>query len=190
MNCTHNSGWLTGQTADECLEDSLVLNWKQNSFAIFGQEIPLPRREIIFGDEAYQYSYSKGRVVLEAQPWPDWLRELRDRISAETGYQFPLVIGNRYDSGKDHIGWHDDGRPQLGTAPAIASISLGATRRFQTRAKPSYKGERTAITTYILTHGDLVVMPPGFQETHRHRLVKEANSNGIRVNWTFRPWRG
>ena len=90
MNCTHNSGWLTCQIADKCLEDSLVLNWKQNSFAIFGQEIPLPRREIIFGDDAYQYSYSKGRVVLEAQPWPDWLRELRDRISAETGYQFPL----------------------------------------------------------------------------------------------------
>lgn len=188
--CCHIAGWLSREDADALLAQSLALPWIQNTFTIFGKTGNLPRREIIYGDDAYQYSYSRGKVVLTAEPWPEWLRVVRDRVESATGYKFSLVIGNRYDSGSDNIGWHDDGRPELGPNPAIASLSVGEARRFQTRPKPAYKGDRTPISTFELTHGDLITMPPGFQESHLHRIPKEGRIVGTRVNWTFRPWDG
>ncbi|HEY9664512.1 MAG TPA: hypothetical protein V6C65_39215, partial [Allocoleopsis sp.] len=94
---THLPAWLA--SADEAFQKSLELPWLQNTFPIYGKEVPLPRRELIFGDRPYSYSYSKGKVVLVAEPWPDWLAEIRDAVERHTGYYFPLVIGNRYDSG-------------------------------------------------------------------------------------------
>ncbi|MEM6433227.1 MAG: alpha-ketoglutarate-dependent dioxygenase AlkB [Cyanobacteria bacterium P01_D01_bin.115] len=192
LHCIHYPNWLDQVAADALFEKSLELDWQQNTTQMWGKTMPLPRREAIYGDEAYQYSYSRGKVVLTAQPWLPWLSMLRDLVQAATGYRFPLVIGNRYDSGRDHIGWHDDNRPEIGPMPAIASVSFGATRRFQTRPKPTSKGEKTPITTLYLGHGDLIVMPPGFQETHLHRIVKESEraQPETRINWTFRPWAG
>ncbi|MEM9149880.1 MAG: alpha-ketoglutarate-dependent dioxygenase AlkB [Cyanobacteria bacterium P01_F01_bin.3] len=190
LKCQHFPGWLGTAIADKLLANSLELEWQQNNWKMMGQSGPLPRRELIYGDAAYTYSYSNGRVILTAEPWPHWLESLRDVIEITTGYSFPLVIGNRYDSGRDHIGWHDDGRTELGPMPAISSLSLGETRRFQVRRKPSYQGEITPITTFELKHGDLIVMPPGFQEGYKHKLMKETRECRTRVNWTFRPWVG
>lgn len=181
-------GWLEAAEATQLFELSTALGWHQNEFSIYGKTMPLPRREVVFGDEPYRYSYSRGRVILTAEPWPTWLWMLRSRVEKATNCSFPLVIGNRYDSGKDHIGWHDDGRPELGPKPAIASVSLGAARTFQVRRKPSFRGERTAIDSYVLGHGDLLIMPPGFQESHLHRVSQSSKAEGSRVNWTFRPW--
>lgn len=189
LQCEHFPGWIGSTLADELLQMSLELSWLQNNWKMMGQSGPLPRRELIYGDDTYTYSYSNGRVVLTAEPWPPWLESLRDVIEITTGYSFPLVIGNRYDSGRDHIGWHDDGRTELGPMPAIASVSLGETRRFQTRPKVE-NGEQSPISTFELNHGDLIVMPPGFQETHKHKIMKESRKCDVRVNWTFRPWVG
>ena len=188
MPCQHIPGWVKADVADNLFQRSLALDWQQNQFSMYGKTMPLPRREIIFGDQPYVYSYSSGKVSYTAEPWPEWLEHLRDTIEVTTGYLFPLVIGNKYDSGRDHIGWHDDNRLELGPMPAIASVSLGETRRFQVRRKPTFKGEKTPIKTFELGHGDLIVMPPGFQETHKHKIMQEGRDCTTRVNWTFRPW--
>lgn len=175
--------WLQ-DSADNYFEFSKdYIDWNQNQFNIYGKTFDLPRQEAIFGDKPYTYSYSKGRVVLTAQPWPTMLLALRNKIQGFTGCKFPLVIGNRYLDGSQHIGWHDDGRPELGANPAIASVSLGASRVFQIRKKP--KGE---IVSIKLNHGDLLVMPPGFQEQYLHRIQKTSMGADLRINWTFRPW--
>ena len=44
--------------------------------------------------------------------------------------EFNCVLVNLYRDGKDSNGWHADNEPELGKNPAIASLSLGATRRF------------------------------------------------------------
>ena len=65
---------------------------------------------------------------------------------------------------------------------AIASLSLGAERKFQMRQKP--KG---AICDLWLSHGSLLVMQPGFQEGWLHQLPKTKNTE-VRINLTFRPF--
>jgi alkylated DNA repair dioxygenase AlkB len=38
---------------------------------------------------------------------------------------------NYYRDGKDRVAWHSDDEKELGINPVIASVSLGAERKFQ-----------------------------------------------------------
>jgi alkylated DNA repair dioxygenase AlkB len=121
--------------ADRMMQQSLALEWHQNKFPMMGKFIPLPRQEAMFGDsESYFYVYS-GSVELRAKLWTPFLLELRTQVEAKTGYQYQVAIGNHYRNGQDSIGFHADDELTLGPRPAIASISLGATRKFRIRRK-------------------------------------------------------
>ena len=146
---------------------------------MYGKSIPVPRHESLFGDDL-RYEYRGFKI--EAAPWPDFLLQARDRIQALSGYQFNFVVGNRYLTGKDSIGWHSDNFPQIGKRPAIASLSLGSTRKFKLRHKDS--GETV---DYHLESGSLLIMLPGCQEDWVHAVPKTARPVGERINWTFRP---
>lgn len=158
---------------------SQELQWQRNNITIRGQTIPVPRDESIFGEAGLSYQYRD--IKLTAKLWPEFLVDVRDRIEALTGYQFDFVIGNYYKSGKDSIGYHADDSPEIGERPAIASLSLGATRKFKLRHKAS--GETF---DYQLESGSLLVMHPGCQEEWVHSVPKTAK-DGQRINWTFRP---
>jgi alkylated DNA repair dioxygenase AlkB len=67
--------------------------------------------------------------------------------------------------------------------PVIASISLGAGRKFQLRKK----GKGTTIHSYWLEHGSLLLMQPGCQLEYIHQLPKSSISLP-RINFTFRPY--
>jgi len=176
----HTPGFLSPNLADRLLEFNQGLDWQQNQFRIYGKEMPLPRLEIMFGDPGCTYRY--GNVTLSPQPWPPELQALREQVEAATGQRYQVVIGNLYRSGADHIGYHADDSPEMGDNPAIASISLGATRRFDVRDEATRE-----VHNYDLGSGDLVFMPAGFQGTHKHRIAKTAKDVGLRINWTFRP---
>jgi alkylated DNA repair dioxygenase AlkB len=45
------------------------------------------------------------------------------------------VLANQYRDGRDSMGWHADDGPELSPDPVIASLSLGAERRFDLRNK-------------------------------------------------------
>ncbi len=176
--------FLETQVADEIYEHCQHLNWKHNQIRMFGKLLDLPRLEVMHGDSTdYRYLYSKS-VELIAEPWTIQLDYVRRQIERVTQYKFQLVIGNWYRCGSDHIGWHSDSEPSMGKRPAIASLSLGNSRRFQLRPK---KG-KGATVTYELSHGDLILMLPGCQDEMHHRLVKESKPCGERINLTFRPW--
>ena len=146
---------------------------------MYGKSIPVPRDESLFGDDLrYEYRGTK----IEADPWPNFLLEARLRIQALSGYKFNFVVGNRYRTGNDSIGWHSDNFPQIGKKPAIASLSLGSTRKFKLRHKDS--GETV---DYHLESGSLLIMLPGCQEDWVHAVPKTARPVGERINWTFRP---
>ena len=51
-------------------------------------------------------------------------------MRASWASRFNSVLANLYRDGRDCMGWHSDDEPELGPAPVIASVSLGATRRF------------------------------------------------------------
>ncbi len=176
-------GFLDGAEADRLFQESRALVWLQNQFPLLGKLVPLPRLELMFGDcETYRYIYS-GSVEFEAKPWPPFLADVRTKVQACTAYHYQAGVGNLYRSGQDSIGYHADDEPSLGQQPAIASLSLGATRTFRLKRKsggPSY--------TYKLSHGDLLLMQPGCQENWVHALPKTSKFCGVRINWTFRPY--
>ncbi|BAY99913.1 2OG-Fe(II) oxygenase [Tolypothrix tenuis PCC 7101] len=177
---TYYPEFLSQEEAGVLYQHCLKLQWQQNQIKMVGKTLLVPRLECIYGDEGCEYLYSKS-VLLKPLPWPEALAQLRDRITAVTGYSFRIVIGNQYRSGQDSIGWHADNESSMGLNPAIASVSLGAERKFQ--IKP-IKGKPT---DFWLEHGSLLLMHPGCQSTHLHQVPKTKKLVGTRINLTFRP---
>jgi alkylated DNA repair dioxygenase AlkB len=167
--------------ANELYNHCLNLDWQQNTIKIMGKTIPVPHLECTYGDAGCDYLYSNS-VLLKPLPWTDALLGLRSRLSFETGYQFNIVICNRYRSERDSIGWHADKEPSMGVKPAIASISLGQERKFQMRSN-----DGGSITDFWLEHGSLLLMKPGCQENWVHQLPKTSRALKERINLTFRP---
>ncbi|RCJ41899.1 2OG-Fe(II) oxygenase [Nostoc minutum NIES-26] len=180
---TYYPNFLSLQEANELYQHCLQLEWQQNYIKMVGKIIPVPRLECIYGDKGCDYLYSNS-VFLRPLPWTDSLAQLRDRITAITGYEFRIVIGNQYRSSQDSIGWHADKEPSMGNNPAIASVSLGAVRKFQIK---SITGKPT---DFWLEHGSLLIMHPGCQSTHVHQVPKTNKFVNTRINVTFRPHTG
>jgi alkylated DNA repair dioxygenase AlkB len=180
---TYYPDFLSLEQANELYQHCLQLQWQQNQIRMLGKTMPVPRLECIYGDKGCDYLYSNS-VFLKPLCWTEALSTIRDRITALTGYNFRIVIGNQYRTGMDSIGWHSDNEESMGLNPAIASVSLGSVRKFQ--IKP--RNGRT--TDFWLEHGSLLVMHPGCQSTHLHQVPKTNKVVGIRINLTFRPHTG
>lgn len=156
-----------------------AITWRQDVFKIYGRDVNLPRLTAWYGEPGANYSYSG--ILNRAQPWSPMLSAVRDRIQTLTGQKFNAVLCNRYRDGSQHQGYHADDEPELGKTPVIASVSLGATRRFLVRAK---KGkDRFAVD---LEHGSLLLMLPPLQSYFVHALAKTKKDVGLRVNLTYR----
>jgi alkylated DNA repair dioxygenase AlkB len=177
----YTPNFLTPDEANELFNHCLTFSWQQNTIKIMGKTMLIPHLECIYGDDRCDYLYSKS-VLLKPLPWTVPLQEMRSHIELATGYRFNLVICNRYRTGQDSIGWHADNEPSMGVSPAIASISLGATRKFQLRPKDGSKP-----IDFWLEHGSLLLMQPGCQEGWVHQVPKTSKPVGERINLTFRP---
>lgn len=172
--------WLAQSEADALLAALLAdPGWEIHRIRMFGREVDSPRLSRWIGDPGAVYTYSRSRF--EPHPWPGPLAGLRHRLQDALGVGFNSVLANRYRDGRDRMGWHSDDEPELGPRPVIASISLGATRRFA--LKPRGEGRRLALD---LPHGSLLVMAGATQSSYRHALPATARPVGERVNLTFR----
>lgn len=158
--------------------------WRQETLHLFGRDIPQPRLTAYQGDVPYTYS----GLTLPAAPWHPLLAALRDRCAAMAGTPFNSVLANLYRDGADSMDWHADDEPELGPAPVVASVSLGAPRRFQMRRKDR-RGETLCLT---LGDGDILIMAGRSQLDWLHRVPKTRRPIGPRLNLTFRrisdPW--
>lgn len=154
--------------------------WQQDEIVIFGKRVPQPRLTAWFGDEGLEYTYSG--ITMQPLPWTDTLDAIRARVEGLAAQGFNTVLLNLYRHGKDGVAWHADDEADLGRQPVIASVSLGATRRFQLRRRddPSVKLE------FELHHGDVVIMRGTTQELWQHQVPKTARQVGERINLTFR----
>ena len=126
------------------------------------------------------YRYSGARF--EPRPWPDALLLVRARLCEALQVDFNSVLANRYRDGRDAMGWHADNEPELGPQPVIASLSLGATRRFVLK----HRGDPSRKLALDLPHGSLLVMSGATQRNYRHALPRTARPVGERINLTFR----
>jgi len=147
---------------------------------IMGRSVDQPRLTAWIGDASAVYTYSGVRNV--PAPWPEVLAELRDRVAAVTGAPFNSVLCNLYRDGRDSMGMHSDSERELGRNPVIASLSLGAARRFQLR----HRKRRDAGLDLELPDGSLLIMRGGLQHHYRHGVPKQPKIEGARINLTFR----
>ena len=173
--------WLDAATADRLLAELREgIAWETHRIRLFGREHASPRLSSWIGDPDANYLYSGTRFV--PRPWPRALRPLRERLCQELGVEFNSVLANRYRDGHDCMGWHSDNEPELGPTPVIASVSLGAVRRFVLK----HRDEPERKLAIELPHGSLLVMRGETQRHYRHALPRTARPVGERINLTFR----
>ena len=94
---------------------------------------------------------------------------------------FERVSAALYRDGRDGVAWHGDYIARRMQEALVATISLGAPRRFLIR--PTGGGASLGLS---LGWGDLVVMGGTCQRTHQHCVPKVAHADP-RIALMFRP---
>ncbi len=156
------------------------IDWRQDHIRLYDKQIPLPRLTAWYGDTGMDYSYSG--IIMQPQPWIPPLLHMKQAIEPVCGVCFNSVLLNLYRNGQDSVAWHSDDEPELGQNPVIASISLGAARRFQFR----HRQDRSLKQEVLLTSGSLLLMQGVTQHFWHHQIPKTAKPIGPRINLTFR----
>jgi len=175
--------WLGSDEADALFDElRATIPWEVHRIRIFGREVDSPRLSCWVGDEGASYVYSRTRF--DPHPWTPALSALRDRVASACGARLNSVLANLYRDGRDSMGWHSDNEPELGGQPVIASLSLGAVRRF--RLKPRGDAGRSDTHVIELGHGSLLRMAGDTQQRYVHDLPKTSAAVGPRINLTFR----
>ncbi|GAA0690044.1 alpha-ketoglutarate-dependent dioxygenase AlkB [Marinobacterium maritimum] len=173
-------GFLTTEEADALLARLLNnIPWQQDRIRLFGREHLVPRLQAFMSDPGIHYTYSGLRLA--GEPWLPALLPLKQQLEALCGQPFNALLLNLYRDGQDCMGWHADNEPELGPNPTIASISLGAPRRFRLRHNTSRDTE--ALT---LEHGSLLLMAGSTQHHWQHSLPRTRRCQDPRINLTFR----
>lgn len=171
---------LDPESADGYLKALLTsIEWRHDEAVIFGKRIVTKRKVAWYGNHNFEYTYSNSTKT--ALSWTKELLELKRICEAKTGETYNSCLLNLYHTGAEGMAWHSDGERELKKNGAIASLSLGAERKFAFKHKNS--GQRVDC---LLEHGSLLVMK-GTTQTHwLHRLPPTKKVHTARINLTFR----
>lgn len=175
--------WVLGARSADALMKKLLdeVDWEQRSIVLFGREVRQPRLNSWYGDVAYTYS----GITMTPRAWLPLLVELREICEEHARTSFNSVLVNLYRDGADSMGWHADDEPELGSSPVIASLSIGATRRFRFRHRTTRD-----VVQRDLPSGSLVVMSGLSQSCWMHEIPKQKSVVDSRINLTFRTVHG
>jgi len=172
--------FLAPQFADMIFQQlNTQLEWQEETLMIMGKRVIAPRQVCWYGDQNAEYSYSG--ITHQPLQWIPVLSQIKQQIYQSYDYNFNSVLANLYRNGQDSMGWHADKEKQLGTNPAIASLSLGAERLFKLRHRKQHQS-----VNINLGHGSLLIMAGSLQHHWRHCLPKTRRPVTPRINLTFR----
>ncbi|MEK7293237.1 MAG: alpha-ketoglutarate-dependent dioxygenase AlkB [Actinomycetota bacterium] len=153
--------------------------WEDREIVVFGKRHREPRRTAWHSDPNISYAYSG--VSRTGQPWTPLLMELRDKCAHTADATFNAVLLNLYRDGNDGVGWHADNEASNGREPTIASLSFGASRRFD------FRHRETKTTIHVqLDPGSLLVMSGLSQHCWVHQVPRTMRVREPRINLTFR----
>jgi len=153
--------------------------WLSDELFIYGKRIVTKRKVAWYGDDACRYSYSNTTKI--ALPWTDDLLEIKALIESQTQTRFNSCLLNLYHDGDEGMAWHSDDEKELGHQPIIASVSLGAERKFVFKHKESKE-----CISHVLENGSLLLMKGDTQQYWQHSLPKTKKTKEPRINLTFR----
>ena len=155
------------------------INWKQEGMKMYGKEVLFPRLTAWYAEDGKTYKYS-GLVNIPQEFTPNLLK-IKEMVELKTGKKFNSALLNYYRNGQDSMGWHSDDEPELGKNPVIASVSLGAARKFQFKHKTMPK----SLININLSPGSLLIMQGATQHHWLHQVPKVKDALE-RINITFR----
>ena len=153
--------------------------WQNDSVKIFGKTIVTNRKMAWYSTENQSYTYSNSTKMAMAFTTELW--EIKQIVENISGEKYNACLLNFYKNGQESMGWHTDNEREIVAQSAIASVSLGANRRFCFRHKTIK--EKLEVQ---LENGSLLVMKGLTQQYWQHSLPKSAKVNEPRINLTFR----
>ena len=109
------------------------LPWEEDRLLMFGKVVTTRRKVVWIGDPKCDYTYSG--IKRQSQKWTAELLLVKGQLEDLTKSKFNSCLLNLYHDGLDGMGWHSDDEKELDAKSPIASLSLGATRKFAFRHK-------------------------------------------------------
>jgi alkylated DNA repair dioxygenase AlkB len=146
--------WLSG---DESLFTALVdeAEWSQPVVRMYDREVLTPRLV--------------ARIDPAIHPI---IPELIDSLTDRYGIRLDQVSAGWYRDGNDSVAYHGDRVARERPRSIVATVSLGAARRFLIRPK-----EGGHARAFSLGHGDLVVMGGSCQRMWEHAVPKVSSAD-------------
>ena len=146
---------------------------------MFGKLIVTKRKMAWYGDPGAKYRYAG--IDRKPLSWTPVLNALKEITEVRSGEKFNSCLLNLYHHGSESMGWHSDNEPELKRHGTIASVSLGANRKFSFKHRKS--GEKISL---MLEHGSVLLMQGATQDHWLHQLPPMKKVTDPRINLTFR----
>nr|UIW14204.1 MAG: RNA-dependent RNA polymerase [Actinidia virus A] len=127
------------------------------------------RRACFYSRHSAGYEYNGGKHVNAG--WPEEINEIAKQLNLDESYDHCLA--QVYEAGSS-IGFHADDEDCYDN-PSVVTVNLRGEATFRTKC--------TKELTFDLSAGDVLTMPKGFQETHKHSVTSKSQG---RVSLTFR----
>ena len=165
------------------------LPWQSDIVTLFGKTHVTTRQIVWMGDHDVSYHYSG--QTRRAIPWTKQMLHVKRHIeqqlsSSGINVDFNSCLLNHYPSGEDGMGYHADDEKELGAQPIIASLSLGARRKFVFKHKTIRQKNKPVKVELYLESGQLIVMHGDTQDFWKHTITKTKTVTSGRISLTFR----
>lgn len=165
------------------------LPWQSDIVTLFGKTHVTTRQIVWMGDHDVSYHYSG--QTRRAIPWTKQMLHVKRHIeqqlsSSGINVDFNSCLLNHYPSGTDGMGYHADDEKELGAQPIIASLSLGARRKFVFKHKTIRQKNKPVKVELYLESGQLIVMHGDTQDFWKHTITKTKTVASGRISLTFR----
>jgi len=165
------------------------LPWQSDIVTLFGKTHVTTRQIVWMGDHDVSYHYSG--QTRRAIPWSKQMLHVKRHIEQQLSsiginVDFNSCLLNHYPSGTDGMGYHADDEKELGAQPIIASLSLGARRKFVFKHKTIRQENKPVKVELYLESGQLIVMHGDTQDFWKHTITKTKTVASGRISLTFR----
>lgn len=159
-------GWLEGHAAlFDLLQNRMA--WRSESRVMYERTVEVPRLYAVAKD---------GGASLHPV-----FAAMRAALEARYATSFERLSFAFYRDGRDSVAWHGDYVARRMPEALVATISVGAPRKFLLR--PTGGGKSTSLS---LGWGDLLVMGGSCQRAYQHAIPKAARA-APRIAIMFRP---
>ncbi|QWE16238.1 alpha-ketoglutarate-dependent dioxygenase AlkB [Polynucleobacter sp. AP-Nino-20-G2] len=176
----YRPGFISATECAKLMEElQQSLQWEADRLMMFGKLVITRRKVAWVGDPACTYTYSG--VKKQPQAWTSELLAIKRQLENIAHSEFNSCLLNFYHDGADGMGWHSDDENELDAQSPIASLSLGATRKFAFRHK-----QDKSTTSLLLENGSALIMHAPTQQFWQHTLLKTKTIHTPRINLTFR----